>query len=131
MEALGHSRFQKTVCLDADLFVLADIGDIFDVLHHFDFAAAQDQPLNSIRNRKIWREALPMAFPQYNAGLIGLKKSAATTVFVTLWMKSMLESGATADQPILRELLFHSKLRIATLPADYNLMVFNLAREWT
>ena len=131
IEALRRSRFRKTIYLDADLYVLADISDIFAVLNNFDFAAAHDLSMNAVPNRRIWRETLPLAFPQVNAGLIGLKRSSATARLLDQWRAAMIESAAITDQPILRELLFHSKLRIAILPAFYNLMEFDLARVWT
>nr|WP_319947642.1 hypothetical protein [uncultured Shimia sp.] len=130
-EALLRSRFSKTICLDSDLFVLASIADVFDVLDRFDIALAHDQRLN-ISGHTLVRHTkpIPAAFPQYNSGVIGLKKSAQTDAFLTHWKTAFEQSPLKIDQPILRETLFDSDLRIATLPPQYNIIDCDLIRSW-
>ncbi len=130
-EALLRSRFDLTICLDADLFLVAPVDDIFEVLEHFDFAAAHDQRLNvASHTQKFHKTQIPAAFPQYNSGVIGMRRSDATLEFVRDWQHQFETSELTIDQPILRELLFLSDLRIATLPAQYNIIDVDLIRSW-
>lgn len=121
MESLYRSRFAHTVYLDADLVVIADISDIFDMLGRFDLAAAHDQYRNSPLATKIFTRPIPAAFPQYNGGLLGFRRNRKTTDFLKSWEQALVESGVKRDQPVLRELLFESDLSICTLPAEYNL----------
>lgn len=120
IDALLESPFQRTVFLDADIHVVGDISDIFSLLDRFDIAVAHDQS----RHRKSahWHQNFTTAFPQFNTGVIGLKKTSESSAFLQQWKKQLSESGMKKDQPIFRELLWDSNLRIATLPPEYNLM---------
>ena len=130
-EALLRSRFERTICLDADLFVIAPIGDIFDVLERFDFAAAHDQRSNlSTHTLAIHKKPIPTGFPQHNAGVLGLRKSEATDAFLHRWQSEFAEANLHIDQPVLREVLFDSDLRIATLPEQYNVIDPDLIRAY-
>lgn len=120
MECMYRSRFEHTVYLDADLLVIADISDIFDMLGRFDVAAAQDQYRNSTPATNIYKRAMPAAFPQYNGGLLGFARNERTQAFLKSWEQALQDSEMKRDQPILRELLFDSELTICTLPSEYN-----------
>ncbi|WP_299354015.1 hypothetical protein [uncultured Shimia sp.] len=130
-EALLQSRFDNTICLDADLFVIAPIADVFALLQHFDIAAAHDQRLNVSTHTLVFHtKPVPTAFPQYNSGVFGLRKSDETHAFVRAWEAGYIAADLGIDQPILRELLFESRLRIATLPAQYNVIDMDLIRSF-
>lgn len=130
-EALLRSRFDRTLYLDADLFVIAPLDDVFEVLEHFDIAAIHDQRGNmGTHTLTLHSKPIPAAFPQYNGGVIGLRKSNATHAFLTQWQSEFEASESGIDQPILRELLFDSDLRIATLPVQYNVIDPDLIRSF-
>ncbi len=131
LEAISRSRFSKTIILDADLFVLADISDIFDLLDHFDIALAHDQYRNSSAATTMLDENIPAAFPQFNAGVIAIRKNEQTDNLVKDWEILFNDSGSAKDQPALRQVLYKSDLRIATLPPEYNLMEISKLRSWT
>lgn len=131
MGALRRSRFARTIYLDADLFVLADISDIFDTLDQFDIAAAHDQERNDVCAVRQWTKPLPSAFPQYNSGVIGIKRSPQTDALLRQWEDAVFSANADRDQPALREFLYDSDLRIATLPPEYNLMDISQLATWT
>ena len=120
MEALYRSRFEHTVYLDADLFVTADISDIFEVLGRFDCAASHDQYRNSPAATQLFRRPIPAAFPQLNGGILGITRNERTQAFLKDWERVLRESGAEKDQSIFRELLFDSDLTLSTLPSEYN-----------
>lgn len=130
MECLRRARFKHTVYLDADLFVIADISDIFTVLERFDIAAAHDQDRNGPFATTDFTRKLPAAFPQYNSGVMGVTRNARTQAFLHEWEHLVSSNNAPRDQPILRELLFDSDLKICTLPAEYNLFDINQLRIW-
>lgn len=120
-EALLRSRFDQTVYLDADLVVLADVSDIFWLLDRFDIAAAHVQNRNAGFARRRWRREIPNAFPQINGGVLGIRRNAATTAFLDACNTAMNDENLPADQPVMRELLLDSELRLAVLPPEYNL----------
>ena len=120
-EALLRSRFHRSVYLDADVWVVADPSDVFDLLDRFDLALAHDPYRATEHATTPWRRPLPAAFPQYNSGVIGARRSPATEA---LWRAVVagVRGGVARDQGVLRECLWESDLRIATLPEEYNLM---------
>ena len=119
-EALRRSRFARTIYLDNDTIVLADPSDAFDVLERFDIAGAHTLRRNTRFSRSAWRRDLPLAFPQINTGMLAVRKSEVTERFLAAVDAAIAETGAKKDQPIVRELLFDSDLRLAVLPPEYN-----------
>lgn len=131
IDVLRHSRFDRILMLDSDIHVLAPITDIFDVLDRFDIALAHDQERNGKLSFTFWRKELPPAFAQFNGGVIALRKSEKVDRFLLDWSAAVRDHGIGRDQPALREVLWDSDLRIATLPEEYNLMTFRVMHRWT
>ncbi|GGH61641.1 hypothetical protein GVY41_15980 [Frigidibacter albus] len=121
-EALRRSRFQRTICLDADVIIVADLRDVFEVLGRFDLVATHEQRRNTASAMRQLTRPMPAAFPQINGGMIGIRQSPATLAFIDLVERTMVEGNHGRDQYVLRELLFDSDLRIWVLPPEYNLM---------
>lgn len=119
-ESLYRSRFDRTLYLDADVRVMGDMSDVFDLLGRFDFAACQVAGRNQSYARRLWRKPLPNAFPQINGGVIGLNGAEKNRQFIRDCEAAMKLGETTGDQPIFREMLWDSDLRIAILPAEYN-----------
>ena len=130
MDAMISSRFDKTLYLDADLLVIADIRDLFEVLDRFDMAMAHDPIRNGERCHTIWRKPLPNAVPQFNGGVVAFRHSPEVIDLIRSWSKVVRENDFQKDQPVLRELVWDSNLRIATLPQEYNLMRFKDLHLW-
>lgn len=130
MDAMIASRFDKTLYLDADLFVIADIRDVFEVLDRFDMAMAQDNTRNSVECHTFWRTPLPSAFPQFNGGVIAFRRNAKVLGLLKRWSIAVRENNLKKDQPVLRELVWDSDLKVATLPPEYNLMRFEMLYVW-
>lgn len=128
MDAMILSRFDKTLYLDADLFVIADIRDVFEVLDRFDMAMAHDDGRNTKHCHNFWRKPLPNAFPQLNGGVIAFRRRPAVLNLLKNWSVAVRNNDLKQDQPVLRELVWDSDLRIATLPPEYNLMRFKVLR---
>lgn len=122
-EAMIRSRFDRTIYLDADMIVVGDVSDVFQVLDRFDIAAVHNQHRNSVHAQTVWKRPLPNAFPQINTGLIGLRRSDAVHAFLNDVQQALLDDpDLKIDQAPTRELLFDSDLRVAILPPEYNLM---------
>lgn len=111
------------------MFVIAPIPDVFDVLERFDIALIHDQRLNVDSHTLVLHtKPIPPAFPQYNGGFVGIRKSETTSTFLCHWQEEFDASHLKIDQPVLRELLFDSELRIATIPLQYNVLDVDLIR---
>lgn len=131
MEALAASRFERTICLDADIMVIGDLTPVFDLLDRFDIAAAHNRILNGEPALRLHTKPLPAAFANLNSGVIGLKASPGTQRFLTDWQEGVKASGADRDQPAFRELLYDSDLRLYVLPPGYNLLTFLELETWS
>ena len=118
--AMQRTRFERSVFLDADLRIVADCSDIFELLDRFDLALAHDPMRNSDGALLSWRRPLPNAFPQLNSGVIGFRRSPEIMAFLEEWSAAIADHGTGKDQPTLRELLWDSQLRVAILPPEYN-----------
>jgi len=119
-EALIRARFDRTIYLDADIRVLGDLSDVFDVLGRFDIAATHVTGRNQGFAHRLWRKPLPAAFPQINGGVLGLNGAEKNRRFIRDCEAAMRLGETSGDQPIFREMLWDSDLRIAILPAEYN-----------
>ena len=126
--------YEYNLYLDADTFVCADIRELFTLLQNFDFAAAhaphrQAYPVLTV----------PDSFPEYNCGVMLFKKSTQIKDFFDSWLYIYQRDLARTipnpmgldplkpeqrfrfhDQTAMREALYHSQLRIATLTPEYN-----------
>ncbi len=122
MEALRRSRFARTVYLDCDVIVVAPMPEVFDLLGHFDIAGAHEQYGNAPITMQMVRSEIPACFRQINSGVLGIRKSVRTEAFLQEWQDTFEALKLEFDQPLLRELLFHSDLRLAVLPVEYNHM---------
>ena len=130
IDAMAATRFERTLHLDADVLAVADLRDVFEVLDRFDIALAHDQARNSPAANAVWRRPLPAAFPQFNGGVIAYRRTPEVLGFLGRWAEAMRAPGMRKDQPSLRELLWESDLRIATLPPEYNLLDLGAVRRW-
>lgn len=121
IDSMLQSRFERTLFLDADLLVVADLGDIFSLFDRFDIAVAQDMYRSSSKALGEYRRPFSNAFPQMNSGVFGFRRSEAMTSFLQAWKADVQNHGTGKDQPSLRELLWATDLRVAVLPPEYNL----------
>lgn len=122
IDAMLASPFERTLYLDADVFVLADMTEALGLLERFDIALAHDQERNSAHGAAAWRRPFDAAFPQFNSGVIVFRRTPEVTGLLRAWRDAVRDSEMERDQPALRELLWESDLRIATLPPEFNTM---------
>ncbi|MGE0449575.1 MAG: putative nucleotide-diphospho-sugar transferase [Vicinamibacterales bacterium] len=130
VDYLARTPFERTLYLDTDTLLTADIREMFQVLDRFDIALSHAHLRNTPVRTATWRVALPPAFPQFNGGVILFAAKPAVLAFLEQWRRSFREAGFREDQVTLRELLWLSDLRIATLPPEYNTRFYKYHVMW-
>lgn len=132
------SPYDYTLFLDVDTHVCDNISDLFKLLESFDIAIAHASNRIS-RGARYLIQDVPESFVELNTGVILFKKSRSVENLFVCWREFYLsdieyysESSLSNndepnwklrfphDQPAFREALYKSKLRIATLPPEYN-----------
>jgi lipopolysaccharide biosynthesis glycosyltransferase len=130
VDYLSKTPFARTLYLDSDARICAPIDDIFDILDRFDIALAHAHRRYNPRTTSTWRESIPQSFPQFNGGVIAYKSSPKVLDLLESWSIAFHDAGFEKDQVTLRELLWKSDLRIATLPPEYNLRFKKYLKIW-
>ncbi|WP_165589407.1 putative nucleotide-diphospho-sugar transferase [Cognatishimia activa] len=131
MEALRRSRFDRTIYLDCDIMVVADIQDLFRALDKYEFMAAHARGSNMALSRRPFTKHIPVSFPQVNTGVIAIRKSESTSDLMRKWDDEFSQSGDKLDQPYLRKLLYDNDYNLGILPPEYNLMMLETIQVWT
>jgi len=113
---LGMSPYGMTLSLDTDTYIVDPIDEIFELGHHFDFTAAHAPG-------RITGTApgISSAFPEFNGGVLLFGSSLPIAKFCSHWIRLYKLYGFNwGNQPSLRILTYRSRLRLATLPPEYN-----------
>lgn len=131
VDYLSRSPFDRTLYLDTDTTLNADVRGMFRVLDRFDLALAHAHRRNAAVRLAPWRVTLPDAFPQFNGGVILFRRTPAVTGFLEEWAQAFHEAGFDHDQRTLRELVWASDLRVATLPPEYNVRFMKYRLLWS
>jgi hypothetical protein len=127
IEILGESPYDRTLHLDTDTYIARDASVLFTLLDRFDLAIAHDT-----HRIPVPLDGIPDAFPEFNAGVIAYRTDALR-LLLPRWLelherfapatrkdRSGHADGVSYDQPWLRQALYESDLRIATLPPEFN-----------
>ena len=133
VDYLPLTPYDQTLYLDTDTTLNADITDMFRVLERFDIALVHAMRRNDDLRLAKWRIDIPQAFPQYNGGVILYRKSPEVISFLNEW-RDQYHANVNQfqqDQRTLRELLWLSDLRIATLPPEYNVRYIKYHYLWS
>ncbi len=127
MEALRRSRFRKTVYLDADIVVLADVSELFALLDRVELAACQGWA----RGRVYMGDGtVPRAFPMLNSGVLAVRICRRTRTFMMEWERRMVSNQEKLDQGSLRNAVYDSNLVYTVLPPEYNMIHVPLLDIW-
>ncbi len=118
IDILATFPFSRTLLLDSDTEVVGDISGVLQTLDRFDLAVAH-APFRMRRQIA----AIPDSFPEFNCGVIALRRSPASQAFLQCWRKLYLEQPDCwhHDQHSFRQAAWQSEVRIATLPPEFNL----------
>lgn len=128
VDFIGKSPFERTLYLDADTRVITNISGIFKLLDRFDIALAHAVQREARLHE--WREEIPASFPQFNSGVFLYKRSDKVNRLLHDWQDAFYKANFLDDQLTLRELLWISDLRIATLPPEYNIRYLKYVLFW-
>lgn len=131
IDYLSKTPFDRTLYLDTDTSLNVDITGIFQLLDRFDVALGHAHRRNELVRTRPWRVTLPEAFPQFNSGVFLYKTNPEVLQLLESWSVAFREAGFPQDQVTLRELLWLSDLRIATLPPEYNVRFMKYKYLWT
>lgn len=120
---LPRTPFDRTVYLDTDTFVIANVSDMFDLLDSYDLAATHAAGYAGLPE-----ETVPAAFNELNGGVVVYRRSPAVWAFLEDWRAAYLRgmepgSGARrpkADQPTFRLTAWQHRLAVYVLPPEYN-----------
>ena len=115
--AMKESPFERTLFLDVDTFLCDSPDGLFDLLDRFDIAMAHDP-----RYGEPYPEGtgVPPSFPEFNQGVVLFRRSVEMAAALQSALDWAHQSGRWDDQVALRIALYHSDLRIAPLPPEYN-----------
>ncbi len=132
VEYLAHTPFERTLYLDSDTALNADIRGAFAVLDRFDLALAHAHHREK-REEAQDRLDIPTAFPEFNSGVILYRKTSEVTAFLEDWWRRFQQAAEAVrhDQVTLREAIWLSALRVATLPPEYNVRYVKYHLLWT
>jgi len=123
---MKKSPYERTLFVDADIFVTEAFPELFPLLDQFECAATHEEYCNTDWHNRYPRPDIPVSYPEFNTGILLFKKSAAMDRVLENWcnlyQKFIQEKPDQAinDQPFFRVAAYYSDARIATLPREYN-----------
>ncbi|WP_068956860.1 glycosyltransferase [Pararhizobium polonicum] len=125
VDFIPDSPYDYTLFLDSDTEVVRDITDMFDILDRFDMAAVHDHARKSSRwsNKIPDYAAIPYGFSEFNTGVLLYRKSEKMQAFFESWRTHFyanMEGSLGQDQPSFRIAVWHSDVRMHTLPFEFN-----------
>jgi hypothetical protein len=118
--------YDRTLFIDADTYIVEPVPELFSVLDQFDCAAAHEEYCNTDWSNNYPRPDIPACYPEFNTGIMALKRSGKMDRFLENWgqlYRSFLAEKPGRqinDQPFFRAAAYASDLRIATLTREYN-----------
>jgi hypothetical protein len=123
--ALRQSPFDRTIFLDSDTRVVAELSALFELLERFEIAAA-----HAPNRVTLALEEIPAAFPELNTGVIACRRSKGTDALLDRWLvefdRLAPSQPLSMDQPSFRRALYESDVRLAILTPEFN-MRFEMA----
>jgi glycosyltransferase involved in cell wall biosynthesis len=130
VDYIHRTRFARTLYMDTDIRVVADISEMFEVLDRFDIALAHAHARNRPETTEVWSIQIPDAFPQMNGGVILFRATPPVLELMREWQAAYHRAGFSKDQVTLRELIWLSDLRLHILPPEYNLRYEKYLSVW-
>jgi hypothetical protein len=125
---LKLAPYDKNLFIDTDTHLAMPVADVFELLDHFDIAAAV-----APQRQTVAVPGIPTSFTELNTGVIAFRKTPQVLAFFEQWLEvydqhettlvhDLAEDKRYHDQPSFREALYHSDLRYSVLPPEYNCM---------
>ena len=123
---IRRSPYDRTLFVDADIYVTEPFPELFPLLDQFDCAAAHEEYSNTDWHNRYPRADIPISFPEFNTGILLFKRSPEMDRLLDNWCDLYLRfleekpGQAINDQPFFRAAIYYGEARIATLPREYN-----------
>lgn len=123
---IADSPYERTMFIDADTFVLEPVPELFSLLDQFDCAATHEEYLSTDWFGRYPRADIPASFPEFNTGILLVKRSQGTQQLLQRWAELYEEylrekpEHPINDQPFFRAAAYYSEVRMATLTREYN-----------
>ena len=99
---IRESPYDQTIFVDADIYVAEPFPELFSLLDRFDCAATHEEYLDTDWFHRYPRPDIPTSFPEFNTGILLLKRSALMDrVLVTwadLYKRFLEENTKSCDQ---------------------------------
>ena len=80
-----ESPYERTVFLDADIYVAEAFPEIFALLDHFDCGATHEEYLSTDWFKNYERPDIPLSFPEFNTGVLAYRRSEAMRSTLLEW----------------------------------------------
>jgi hypothetical protein len=124
---MRRSRFNRTLFLDSDTFVVDEIAHVLKLLDHYEVAAAFAPGIRVHADPEV-----PPAFYEFNTGVLAWRQSERTAAFLADWQQTYVAwrrerpfpaaggSGGPADQPAFRRCAWKHRIQIMVLGPEYN-----------
>jgi hypothetical protein len=123
---IRESPYDRTLFVDADIYVTESFPELFPLLDHFDCAATHEEYVNTDWHNRYPRTDIPASFPEFNTGILLLRRSIQMDRVLDNWCdlyRKFLEEKPDQpinDQPFFRAAIYYSEARVATLTREYN-----------
>jgi hypothetical protein len=121
-----QTPYERTLFIDADIYVAEPVPELFSLLDQFDFAATHEEYVNTDWWNRYPRPDIPISFPEFNTGILSYKRSPVMDSLLKEWSdlyQSFIAKNPGQkinDQPFFRAAAYTSPVRIATLTREYN-----------
>jgi len=123
---IRESPYDRTLFVDADIYVTESFPELFPLLDHFDCAATHEEYVNTDWHNRYPRSDIPASFPEFNTGILLFQRSVKMDRVLDNWCglyHKFLEEKPNQpinDQPFFRAAIYYSEARVATLTREYN-----------
>jgi hypothetical protein len=124
---MRRSPFERTLYLDTDTYVTAEIGHVLRLLDRYEIAVAHEH-----RYRGLDDPEVPAAFYEFNTGVVAWRADERTEAFMRCWQETYArwlhdepfaraaDARGRADQPAFRHCVWEHQMRVAVLGPEYN-----------
>jgi hypothetical protein len=115
------SPFDRTLFLDVDTYVAADVSELFSLLDAFDIAAAH-APVRAT----LPLDGVPDSFPELNTGVLAFRRQGSVERLLLAWLdeygRLLHLKPPSKDQLSFRRVMYSATdVRLAVLPPEFNL----------
>lgn len=136
VDHLWRTPFERTLFLDADTRMVADVSGAFRLLDRFDLCMAHAHRRSHSKSAatssvlSAGGRPPPPEFPQLNSGVLLYRRTESVVAFLKQWQEAFHAAALPKDQVTLRELLWATDLRVYVLPPEYNVRYDKYLKTW-